>query len=179
MKQVLFILGELNDDDVNWMMSVGVKVRLPAGATLINKGDPIPALYIILKGALSVRAEAAGEHEIAQLGDGDIVGEMSFVDAQPPSATVKAIQDTLVLAVSRTHLSDKLARESGFGRRFYHAISLYLSQRLRDMDHRLGQYENREWTTQWQNPDELDPNVLDSIHLAGLRFDRMRKQLSE
>jgi CRP/FNR family transcriptional regulator, cyclic AMP receptor protein len=46
-----------------------------------------------------VTAQAAGE--IARLGVGEIVGEMSFVDSAPPSATVTAVGECLALFLDK------------------------------------------------------------------------------
>jgi CRP/FNR family transcriptional regulator, cyclic AMP receptor protein len=169
MRKVLFILGELSDKDVDWMMAAGKRERIPPGAALIQEGKPVEALYIVLEGLLRVSVESAGSRELARLGSGEIIGEMSFVDARPPSATVKALENSMVLSISRSQLAAKLEREADFAARFYRALAIFLSSRLREMDQAqsaAGQYD----------PDELDPNVLDTVHLAGARFERMLKR---
>ncbi len=170
MRKVLFLLGELSDKDVDWMMAAGKREQIPPGAALIQEGKPVEALYIVLEGLLRVSVESAGSRELARLGSGEIVGEMSFVDARPPSATVKALENSTVLSIPRSQLAAKLEREADFAARFYRALAIFLSSRLREMDKaqsEAGQYD----------PDELDPNVLDMLHLAGSRFDRMLKRL--
>jgi len=170
MRKVLFILGELSDKDVDWMMAAGRREQVPPGAVLIQEGKPVEALYIVLEGLLRVSVESAGSRELARLGSGEIIGEMSFVDARPPSATVKALENSTVLSIPRSQLAAKLEREPDFAARFYRALAIFLSSRLREMDQAqsaAGQYD----------PDELDPNVLDTVHLAGSRFDRMLKRL--
>ena len=56
MKRVLFFLGQLNDRDVEWMIHNGSKLELPIGYTLINKGESIDSLFIVLSGQLSIYA---------------------------------------------------------------------------------------------------------------------------
>ena len=79
MAHALFILGELTDQDVNWMVSAGTRTQIGAGTELIHEGQPAPALYILLDGALEVSAAAAQQRHLARLGKGEVVGEMSFV----------------------------------------------------------------------------------------------------
>ncbi len=98
MRKVLFILGELSDRDVDWMMAAGKREQISPGAVLVQEGKPVEALYIVLEGLLRVSVESAGSHELARLGSGEIIGEMSFVDAHPPSATVKALENSTVLS---------------------------------------------------------------------------------
>ena len=178
MRKVLFLFGQLNDDDVEWMLSAGRKQPVPRGAVLIRQGVPIDALYILLEGRLAVLL-GRQERQIARLNAGEIVGEMSFVDARPPSATVKALEDSTVFALSKLVLNAKLGSDLGFAARFYRALAIYLSTTVRERHRALGYGTDLppEEEEDLGDPDELDPSVLDGIYLAGERFDRMVKRL--
>ena len=172
MRKVLYMLGQLNDDDIEWMLGVGARRRLPAHATLIREGQPIDALYIVLDGILSIQVAALGNQEINRLGAGEIIGEMSFVDARPPSATVTALSDSLVFELGRAQLNARLESDAPFAARFYRALAVFLADRLRNTVGRLGY-----GTTAEDDRDELDDSVLDTVHLAGARFERILKRL--
>ena len=98
------------------------------------------AVFILLEGKLAVwlRSRRGPERELARLNAGEIVGEMSFVDARPPSATVKALEDSTVFALSKAILNRKLAADSGFAARFYRALAIYLSTTVRERHRDLG-----------------------------------------
>lgn len=178
MRKVLFLFGQLNDDDVEWMMRAGRKHFVPQGGVLIRQGVEIDALFILLEGHLSVWLASRGsEREIARLNAGEIVGEMSFVDARPPSATVKALEDSTVYALPRAVLNAKLASDLGFAARFYKALAIYLSSTVRERHRALGYGDGAALAEEADDADELDPNVLDGVYLAGERFDRMVKRL--
>lgn len=178
MRKVLFLFGQLNDDDVEWMMRAGRKHFVPRDGVLIRQGVEIDALFILLEGRLSVwLATRQGEKEIARLNAGEIVGEMSFVDARPPSATVKALEDSNVYALPRPVLTAKLATDLGFAARFYKALAIYLSSTVRERHRALGYGDDSALAEAEDDGDELDPNVLDGVYLAGERFDRMVKRL--
>jgi bacteriocin-type transport-associated protein len=178
MRKVLFILGQLSDLDIEWLITAGRKEQVSAGTTLIHEGKAIDALYIVLDGLLSVVMAALGGQEIARLGAGEMVGEMSFIDARPPSATVTAIQNSVVLAVPRGQLAAKLEQDAGFAARFYRALATFLSDRLRGTVSRLGYSEGQSLQEDVEYSDELDDNVLDTVHLAGARFEWILKRLS-
>ncbi|MEA2602765.1 MAG: family transcriptional regulator, cyclic receptor protein [Acidobacteriota bacterium] len=180
MRKVLFLFGQLNDDDVEWMLRAGTKRFVPAGGVLIEQGVPVDSVFILLEGRLAVwlRSRRGPERELARLNAGEIVGEMSFVDARPPSATVKAVEDSTVFALSKAVLNTKLAADPGFAARFYRALAIYLSTTVRERHRDLGtgvavgdEEEDED------DADELDANVLDGVYLAGERFDRMVKRV--
>jgi CRP/FNR family cyclic AMP-dependent transcriptional regulator len=176
MGNALFILGELSDRDVDWMIATGRRERVAAGTVLIREGEAVETVYAVLEGTLSVSVGAQGDRQVARLGSGEIVGEMSFVDARPPSATVRALDDALVLAVPRPQLAAKLERERDFAARFYRAIALILSHRLRETNCLPFLGSEPQLAAVRDDADELDDNVLDKVHLAGMRFERVRKR---
>jgi CRP/FNR family transcriptional regulator, cyclic AMP receptor protein len=181
MRKVLFLFGQLNDNDVEWMLTAGARRFVPAGATLIEQGVPVDAVFILLEGRLAVRLKGkrGPERELARLNAGEIVGEMSFVDARPPSATVRALEDSTVFAIPKSTLNAKLSTDAGFAARFYRALAIYLSTTVRERHRALGGSGTGEALEEDEEDDvdELDPNVLDGVYLAGERFDRMVKRV--
>src|SRR6185312_12550851 len=101
----------------------------------------------------------------------------SFVDARPPSATVRAAEDSTVFALSKAILNAKLAVDQGFAARFYRALAIYLSTTVRERHRDLGTGVDVEGEEEEDDADELDANVLDGVYLAGERFDRMVKRV--
>jgi CRP/FNR family cyclic AMP-dependent transcriptional regulator len=161
MRKVLFIFGQLTDGDIGWLAKNGKRRRAAAGEVLIQDSVPVNTVYIVLEGELSV---LQGKQEIARLGAGEIAGEMSFVDARPPSATVKAAKPTSVYAIEKARLQRGLDENVGFAARFYRAVATFLSDRLR-------------MATDPEYDDELDDAVLDNVDRAGARFAELSRQL--
>jgi len=98
MRKVLFILSELADSDLDWLLHNGVKEAYPSGAVLIEEGTPLKVIFVLLDGRLSVSVGGAQGKEVARLQAGEVLGELSFLDSRPPSATVKALDEVSVLA---------------------------------------------------------------------------------
>jgi CRP/FNR family transcriptional regulator, cyclic AMP receptor protein len=174
MRKILFVFGQLDDDDVEWLLSQGRRRRLAAGEVLIRQGRPVEDVFIVLSGHLRVVLEPAGT-EIARLAAGEIVGEMSFVDARPPSATVESIEPSQVFAVPRGCLAERLESDPGFAARFYRALAIYLSTTVRERHRSL--LGGAVAPGGADDPDELDGNVLDGVPRAGERFDRLVKRV--
>jgi CRP/FNR family transcriptional regulator, cyclic AMP receptor protein len=126
-----FILSALLEKDIYWFQSHGKMEDIPAGKVLIQEGQPLDTFYIVLIGSLTVSLTNNGQREIAHLGSGQVLGEMSFVDARPSAATVQAAEESIVLAIPHSVLEEKLEQDEGFAARFYRAIAMFLSSRLR------------------------------------------------
>jgi CRP/FNR family cyclic AMP-dependent transcriptional regulator len=178
MRKVLFLFGQLNDDDVEWMLRAGAKCSIPPGGVLIEQGVPVDSVFILLEGRLAVwlQPRRGPEREIAHLNAGEIVGEMSFVDSRPPSATVRAVEDSVAFAIPKASLNAKLNIDPGFAARFYRSLAIYLATTVRERHRALGYGTDLE-PEEMDEADELDANVLDGVYMAGERFDRMVKRV--
>jgi CRP-like cAMP-binding protein len=176
-RKALVFLGVLTDTDVDWLISAGERQRVDPGAVLIRQGLPISTVYIVLDGSFGVTVAADGR-EVARLRSGEIVGELSFVDARPPSATVTAVEPSVVLAVPRAPLEHRLQTGAPFAARFYRALAVLLADRLRSTTARLA-YGDPAADADEELEDELEPAVLERVAVAGARFDWLLRRLRE
>lgn len=180
MKKVLYILAELSDRDFSWLITAGKRLQIPVGTTLIEEGKSINAVYIILNGSFAVCTEAMGGEEIARVSNGEILGEISFVDSRPPTATVKALENSTVWSVSRAQLSAKLLQDANFASHFYHALAMFLADRLRGTVSRLGyNQKNNSDDRDDQSDKDLNPDFLRSLEIAQYRLDWMVHRLND
>jgi len=163
MRKVLYILGQLDDADIAWMAGAGRATSIAAGTRLIEEGRHSDYMFIVLDGLVTV--DVAGVGTVARLGAGEVIGEMSFVDKAPPAATVSAATSARVFALDKARVEDRLADNPAFAARFYKALAVFLSDRLRKtMAGATGK------GTDAQSEDELDEAVLDGVSIAGVRF---------
>ena len=170
MRKVLHLLGILDDFDLEWIARTGVQHHLVKGHVLVQEGVPIAAMYILLEGQLTVRL-AAVNNSIARLLPGEVIGEISFVDSYPPSASVVAAEDSVVLALSADLLHEKLHSDVTFAAHFYHAVAAFLASRLRTTTRNLG------YGTAQIDVDELTDSDMEDVSLALFRFDRLLQQV--
>ncbi len=171
MRKVLFLLGNLSDRDVDWLGSIGRVRNVPAGEVLIRQGNPIQEIFLLLDGQLAVRVGAKAEVELARLYPGEIAGELSFLDSRPPNATVVAVEPSRILALGRLELNRKLGLDEAFAARFYRGLGVFLASRLRQRVGRMG--FGAPDAPEAEDPDELDPELLDQTTLAAARFDQL------
>lgn len=177
MRKALFFLGILNDSDLEWMIAAGVKRDIAPTQVLIHEGKRVDSVFLVLDGKLSVEVAALGNREVARLQCGEVVGEMSFADSRPPSATVKAVEPAVVLEIPRHLLQARLAQDAGFAARFYRALAVFLSDRLRSTTGLLGYGCGAELDEAATYADEIDSDTLDNVALAGARFDWLQRRL--
>ena len=86
-------------------------------------------MYVILSGSVSIRAQRDGHwEEIAVLGPGASVGEMSLIDSAPRSATAICTQETNVLEFASDWL---VGSPPSLGVKVYQNFSRILAKRLR------------------------------------------------
>ena len=130
-KNVSFFKG-LSESDVLKIFSKGMTVRVLKNETLFYKNTTGNQMYVVLRGKLGV---FNGETLIASLRAGDLCGEMALISRAPRSATVKALEDSLLFALSETTL-DRLLTKRVAVQLLLNIIST-LSQRLRDTNARL------------------------------------------
>jgi CRP/FNR family cyclic AMP-dependent transcriptional regulator len=121
----------LDEPDVEWLVANSKRQDIPSGSILIRLGEPVECLYLIVDGAFNVTVPVPKEHRVARVYAGELVGEVSFVDWHPPSATVTAAMNSSVLAIAKADLTWKIEKDMGFAARFYKGISLLLAGRLR------------------------------------------------
>jgi len=177
MRKALLILGILNDNDLEWLLTTGRRETVPAGTVLVREGQTVEAIYVVLEGTFTVTIGTTGGQEIARLLSGEIVGEISFVDSRPPSATVTAVEDSLVLSVPRYELAAKLEQDTAFAARFYQTLAVFLTYRLRSTTSLLGYGVATALDEDAEYEDELAPDVLDNVSLAAARFDWLLRRL--
>jgi CRP/FNR family transcriptional regulator, cyclic AMP receptor protein len=173
MRKVLHLLSTLSDEDVEWLSMAGRTTLVPRDTVVIREGEPLDSLFILIEGKLSVRTTSLGGREVAELYPGEVLGEISFVDARAPSASVVAERDCHLFAISRVLLTKRLTRDEGFAARFYRALATFLADRLRTTTVHLGYGK---WVEK-DETDEVDESALDDISQAARRFDEMLKQV--
>ena len=79
--------------------------------------------------------------------------------------------------MSKSLLTEKLKQDVGFAARFYRALALFLADRMRNTIQRMGYVKSEILANESDDTDELEPDVLDNVYLAGARFERMLKNL--
>ncbi|MEM7340567.1 MAG: cyclic nucleotide-binding domain-containing protein [Actinomycetota bacterium] len=109
--------------------SAADEVAVPSGRALITQGHRHAEGFVIVSGTVEV--EIDGEI-VAEISDGEIVGELGLLDPGPATATVRAKTDLDVLVIPANRFSQIMDEVPSLVR----AIANELARRLRAMDAR-------------------------------------------
>ncbi|MCI4624422.1 MAG: cyclic nucleotide-binding domain-containing protein [Candidatus Magnetoovum sp. WYHC-5] len=151
MSSLVNMLEVLSDEDIQWVLSVGVEKAVEQKEIIIQAGDYIENLYIVLEGQLAVYITSAGDARVSTICPGEVMGEMSYLEYKPTSAYVIAETDAVLLAIPRDMLDARVQEDPEFGKRLYRGIAISISNRLRmtlkRVDHMLKVLESaKAWT---------------------------------
>ena len=111
MRKVLYILGQLDDADVEWLANNGRREQLPKGSVVIENGKKSENLYIVIDGRLAV--VLPNGFRLAEVGVGEILGEISLVISSPPTASPASPVSS---AQMKRHAASAVKRGSSCGR---------------------------------------------------------------
>lgn len=73
-----------------------------AGEQIFRQGDFGDCAYLIEQGSVEViAADREAEHRISLLGRGELFGEVALIDREPRTATVRAVEKTVLIPIQR------------------------------------------------------------------------------
>lgn len=178
MKKILYILATLQDEDLDWLVSAGQKVTYQPNEKIVQEGSPAGFLVILVDGTANV---SANKKHLATCGSGEVIGEISFLDSRPPTATVAAGDEKVVaLRIPSEKLRSKMENDFRFASRFYKAIGIFLAQRMRSMTLlATGARIEHSLDEDVEEADEIDFDMLDEVNLAGQRFRMLIDRIKE
>lgn len=152
----------------------------PRGTVLMRQGERAESMYLIVRGA--VRVERSGPTlirplHLADLGAGQVVGEIGILNRTPRTATVTAISDVQAVELSRLETLRALREVPGMPT----ALQDLVSARLADIDAKVAdEYERaaarlpveRRWLRQFELPWPLSATVTLLAHVEQKTRDR-------
>lgn len=84
---------------------------LRAGDALFREREAGQSAFLIESGMIRIFVgQGDGALTLADLGPGDLVGEMAMIDDAPRTATAVALEDTVLLVIDREHLAERVAQ---------------------------------------------------------------------
>jgi CRP-like cAMP-binding protein len=91
------VFADLDDEALGHIASLAAEVSVPDGKELVREGDYSYDVLVIEEG--TARVERGGEH-LADIGPGDVVGEMGVLERHQRNATVVATSPMLLMTLT-------------------------------------------------------------------------------
>jgi CRP/FNR family transcriptional regulator, cyclic AMP receptor protein len=105
---------ELSEEQAAVLGKLMKSRQLADGEYLISEGAADDTLYVLLEGKLEVVKNSGGADEasLAVLRDGDLAGEMSFVDGEVHTVGLRALCDCHVISLARSDFESVVSDHS-------------------------------------------------------------------
>ena len=119
-----------------------VLYSVPTETAVISEGERIAFLGIVVEGKLSIeKADSSGEKSVlASLGKGKAIGEISFFDNYPASATARAQETTSLLVLTRARFEELCAEKPAVANMVMQILGKIMAARLRQASGKLVEY---------------------------------------
>ena len=129
------LLFGLEPSELERIAQVAIPRSFPKGARVFHEGDRTDACYVIRAGEVRVTREHSDGRAIAlaTLGPGELVGELAMLDGGVRSASVEALTDVDLLAVSAADMKGLLERNAEITAK----LVIALTKRLRETNERI------------------------------------------
>ena len=124
----------LTEETLAYVARNGREVRVAAGDRICEEGEVGDAVYFILSGHVQVSKflELGMQHLLNELFPGQFFGELALVEDVPRMASVDALEETVLLVITKDDFQDLLTRHPEAAL----PITRSIASRLRDSDRR-------------------------------------------
>jgi CRP/FNR family cyclic AMP-dependent transcriptional regulator len=102
LKEVM-LFKDIPEEDLEEISGLLEERKYDANVEIYEENSPGGSLYIIKKGKVKVirKSDQGKEHGFAHLSEGDIFGELSFLQETPHTATIESVADCEVLVLDK------------------------------------------------------------------------------
>ncbi|HKJ67778.1 MAG TPA: cyclic nucleotide-binding domain-containing protein [bacterium] len=125
-------IGELQS-----IANEGKVLELGRGKTLFEEDNTGRDLYILLDGKIRIEIAVPGgrserAERIQEINPGEVLGEFSYVDEAPRSATARADRDSRLFFIAAESLDELIERNPSVGYHIMRNIAKTLCERIRN-----------------------------------------------
>lgn len=126
------VLGrDLAAEDLDWLASRMTEVQVAPGSYLFRADDPGDALFVSIKGEMSIKLPGAGGKRLASMAPGVIVGEIALLEGGNRTADAQAETALTVLRLDRASFEGLRQQRPALWDKLMRNIALHVANRLR------------------------------------------------
>ena len=152
--QEVKLLKCFTQDELRQLIRCGEILEAETNCNIVIEGELSWGLYVIVEGTVGVLKanKMSGEvYEVCHLGRNSHFGEMSLVDDQPRSATVRALIPTTLFHIDKVAFQDFLNSKTDMKIRFLDNCVQDLVHRLREVDENYVVSQYQLWKSAMQD----------------------------
>ena len=131
----VWIFTKLDREDLERIGKSVVPRSFARGGEIVKEGEQAVAFYVIVKGTVEI---VKGSEALNTLGPGDSFGEMALLDGFPRSVSVRAVENTECLVMTRWDFTAELRTNPSIAL----LMLPVLSKRIRALEERLDEASN-------------------------------------
>ena len=136
MRTIIGLKDGLRDEDLAWLFQAGFKRVVSPGTAIVHEGVRPNSIFVVIHGQFSVRVKNVTDKPLAKLSAGELIGEISFLEGSPASATIVPEEESAVLVIDNQRLNERIRDNASFAARMYRSFALTAERRLRNrVDH--------------------------------------------
>jgi signal transduction histidine kinase/predicted CoA-binding protein len=121
------LFESLPEEDLDRLCQMVTEVHLRAGDELFAEGSPGDQAYVIMDGQIEILKAAEGRTILLAVRQpGEVIGEMSLIEAAPRFASGRARTDSVLLAISHAQLNELLNTSPSAARAMLHTFTARL-----------------------------------------------------
>jgi hypothetical protein len=128
--RALPIFEGLGDGELRKMAGLCTQQLFRGGDRIFDKGDSGNEAYVVMRGQVDIVLEP-NTKPIATMGNGQIFGELAFLDGAARVAMAVANQPSILLVIQRSAFNNLVKREPHLGMVIMRNVAIELSNRLR------------------------------------------------
>ncbi|NOZ85604.1 MAG: cyclic nucleotide-binding domain-containing protein [Deltaproteobacteria bacterium] len=127
-----FLFKDVPEEKLEEVAKIAEEKLVIPGDVIIREGDFGDSIYVVVSGSVKIEKRVEGElKEIAELGRGEIFGEVSMVDEEPRLATVRPVEATTLLKMNIDDLEILFVDYPELTAPVFRALAKVLAARLR------------------------------------------------
>jgi CRP/FNR family transcriptional regulator, cyclic AMP receptor protein len=131
------IFADMDEPQLASFLQYMEVLKFPASATVVRKGDPGDAMFLVLQGELRAGAMIGGrESTLSVMGVGECFGELAVLDESPRSADVVANVESVLLKISAGALKCLFKEAPALAAPFLLGLNKTITTRVRTLTKR-------------------------------------------
>ncbi|MBT4890589.1 MAG: HlyD family type I secretion periplasmic adaptor subunit [Rhodospirillales bacterium] len=143
-------------------------LELDRDTVIFSEGEESNFAYVVLEGRVELTKDVGGtDIFLAEIGAGDLFGEMGVIDGNTRSATATTLETTTLQKFDRDELMDRLGKDSDFAA----PILSQLVRKLRDTSDRLAHEQVLNLQRAADEADVIAPKDLSTLERLKGFFD--------